>query len=94
MTIGGTSASGPVSVLVSSRIPINLCPKKIKQTVASIFALLNDFRLSKYNGRPLGFVNPLLYSHASAFTDIVSGSNPGCGTNGSFVLAYDFFGFC
>jgi len=50
---------------------------------ASIFSLLNDFRLSKYNGRPLGFINPLLYSNASSgFTDIVSGSNPGCGTMG------------
>jgi tripeptidyl-peptidase-1 len=51
-------------------------------TVAAVFALLNDFRLSQ--GKPtLGFVNPLLYSNASSgFNDITSGSNPGCGTNG------------
>jgi len=50
-----------------------------------LFALLNDFRLS--NGKsPLGFINPLLYSlQASAFNDIVSGSNPGCETNGKLI---------
>ena len=69
---------------------MNLWLKK-NQTVASIFSLLNDFRLSKYNGRPLGFINPLLYSHASSgFTDIVSGSNPGCGTEGNTVLLTTF----
>ncbi|THG98674.1 hypothetical protein EW026_g3567 [Hermanssonia centrifuga] len=32
---------------------------------------------------PLGFLNPFLYSIAgSTFTDITTGSNPGCGTNG------------
>ncbi|TEB29129.1 subtilisin-like protein [Coprinellus micaceus] len=67
MSVGGTSASSP--------------------TVAGIFALLNDYRLSLGLG-PLGFVNPLLYSlgrngsEFSGFNDIVSGSNPGCGTDG------------
>lgn len=67
VSVGGTSASSP--------------------TVAGIFALLNDYRLSLGLG-PLGFVNPLLYSlgkNGSAFAgfnDIVSGSNPGCGTDG------------
>lgn len=51
-------------------------------TFASIVALLNDKRLSA-GLSPLGFLNPLLYSDASsAFNDITSGSNPGCGTNG------------
>ncbi|KAG6888473.1 hypothetical protein C0995_008046 [Termitomyces sp. Mi166 len=50
-------------------------------TVAAIFSLLNDVRLAA-NKPSLGFVNPLIYSHPSAFNDIVSGSNPGCGTNG------------
>ncbi|KAF9448925.1 subtilisin-like protein [Macrolepiota fuliginosa MF-IS2] len=51
-------------------------------TVAGVFALLNDYRISE--GKPkLGFVNPLLYSTAaSGFNDITSGSNPGCGTSG------------
>jgi tripeptidyl-peptidase-1 len=52
---------------------------------AGVIALLNDIRLA--NGKKqLGFLNPLLYQMAqqypSTFTDIVKGSNPGCGTNG------------
>ncbi|KAF4610501.1 hypothetical protein D9613_006689 [Agrocybe pediades] len=51
-------------------------------TVAGVFSLLNDFRISQGKA-PLGFINPLIYSTASSgFTDITSGSNPGCGTNG------------
>ncbi|KAF9460533.1 peptidase S8/S53 domain-containing protein [Collybia nuda] len=51
-------------------------------TVAGVFSLLNDFLLTK--GKPsLGFINPLIYSSAlNGFNDIVSGSNPGCNTNG------------
>ncbi|KAF8264646.1 peptidase S8/S53 domain-containing protein [Lactarius quietus] len=51
-------------------------------TVAGIISLLNDYQLSK--GRaPLGFLNPLLYGYLrKGFTDIKSGSNPGCGTPG------------
>ncbi|EAU89995.2 tripeptidyl peptidase SED3 [Coprinopsis cinerea okayama7 len=52
-------------------------------TVAGIFALLNDYRLSQ-NRSLLGFINPLIYSGYArgAFNDIVSGNNPGCHTNG------------
>jgi tripeptidyl-peptidase-1 len=51
-------------------------------TVAAVFSLLNDFRLSS-GKTALGFINPLIYSTAtSGFTDITSGSNPGCGTTG------------
>lgn len=50
-------------------------------TFASIVALLNNERLAA--GQPaLGFLNPLLYSNTSVFNDIVSGSNPGCATEG------------
>jgi tripeptidyl-peptidase I len=45
-------------------------------------ALLNDVRLSK-GQRPLGFLNPLLYSKAiTGFNDITVGHNSGCGTTG------------
>ncbi|KAJ7892684.1 family S53 protease [Mycena leptocephala] len=50
---------------------------------ASMIALVNDRRIAA--GKPvLGFLNPFLYSPAgrAAFTDITSGNNPGCGTNG------------
>ncbi|KAF9448952.1 subtilisin-like protein [Macrolepiota fuliginosa MF-IS2] len=51
-------------------------------TVAGVFALLNDFRLSQGKST-LGFVNPLLYSTASTgFNDITAGANAGCGTSG------------
>lgn len=49
---------------------------------ASIVALLNDALMSK-GKPPLGFLNPFLYSTGAAgLTDITSGNNPGCGTNG------------
>ncbi|TVY85524.1 Tripeptidyl-peptidase sed1 [Lachnellula suecica] len=48
---------------------------------ASIINLINERRLAA--GKPtVGFVNPTLYKNPQAFTDITSGSNPGCGTNG------------
>ena len=59
--------------------------------MAGLFALLNDYRLSE--GLPLlGFINPLIYSTKgiSAFNDIISGSNPGCGTNGKPNMLYDY----
>lgn len=49
---------------------------------ASIIALIND-RLAQQGKGPLGFLNPLLYGPAATtFTDITTGNNPGCGTNG------------
>lgn len=56
-------------------------------TVAAVISLLNDFRIS-IGKAPLGFLNPLLYSSlVSGFTDITSGSNPGCGTTGFTAVA-------
>ncbi|KAH8980026.1 subtilisin-like protein [Lactarius hatsudake] len=53
-------------------------------TVAGIISMLNDFLISE--GRdPLGFLNPWLYSTEGgmfSLNDIISGSNPGCGTDG------------
>ncbi|KAF8267624.1 subtilisin-like protein [Lactarius quietus] len=56
-------------------------------TVASIISLLNDYRIS--TGRtPLGFLNPWLYGHGrKALYDVVSGNNPGCGTDGFSAIA-------
>lgn len=49
---------------------------------ASIIALIND-RLAAQGKGPLGFLNPFLYgAAASTFTDITTGNNPGCNTNG------------
>ncbi|KAH9053815.1 peptidase S8/S53 domain-containing protein [Lactarius vividus] len=50
--------------------------------VAGIISLLNDHRLSQ-GKRPLGFLNPWLYGGGlNGLNDILSGSNPGCNTNG------------
>lgn len=59
-------------------------------TVAAVFSLLNDFRLSQ-GKTSLGFINPLIYATAAqGFNDITSGSNPGCGTAGfSAVKGWD-----
>jgi tripeptidyl-peptidase-1 len=50
---------------------------------SGMVALLNEARRAAGKS-PLGFINPLLYSLASgaSFTDVTSGSNPGCGTKG------------
>ncbi|KAF8321037.1 tripeptidyl peptidase A [Cantharellus anzutake] len=51
-------------------------------TFAAIIALLNDALLSK-GRRPLGFLNPWIYSlKPGVLNDITTGSNPGCGTTG------------
>jgi len=54
--------------------------------IASIIALINDELLAA--GKPtLGFLNPWLYANKDAFTDVTSGSNPGCGTDGFEALS-------
>ncbi|KAH9051099.1 peptidase S8/S53 domain-containing protein [Lactarius vividus] len=55
--------------------------------VAGIISLLNDYRLSQ-GKRPLGFLNPWLYDGGlKGLNDIVSGSNPGCHTDGFSAIA-------
>lgn len=52
-------------------------------TVAGIFGLLNDIRISAGKA-PLGFLNPLIYKLGdTAFNDVTTGANAGC----------DVFGF-
>ncbi|KAH9019197.1 subtilisin-like protein [Lactarius hengduanensis] len=60
------------------------------QIVSGIISLLNDYRLSQ-GKPPLGFLNPWLYGGGlNGLNDIVSGSNPGCNTNGfSAVVGWD-----
>ena len=69
-------------VVVSGRVISVGGTSASSPTIAAIFALLNDFRISR-GGGPLGFLNPLIYSTArTGFNDITTGNNPGCGTNG------------
>ncbi|KAH9168156.1 subtilisin-like protein [Lactarius sanguifluus] len=54
---------------------------------AGIFSLLNDYSISKGEG-PLGFLNGWLYGRGlPGLNDIVSGSNPGCNTDGFTAIA-------
>ncbi|KAG0651975.1 Sedolisin-A [Hyphodiscus hymeniophilus] len=56
---------------------------------ASIITLINEQRLAVGKGT-VGFINPTLYQNPDAFTDITTGSNPGCGTEGfSAVTGWD-----
>ena len=56
--------------------------------IAGIIALINDERMAAKDaaGKPVkgsvGFINPVLYEHPEMVNDIVTGSNPGCGTVG------------
>ncbi|KAH8981133.1 subtilisin-like protein [Lactarius akahatsu] len=58
--------------------------------MAGIISLLNDHRLSQ-GKHPLGFLNPWLYGGGlKGFNDIMSGSNPGCNTDGfSAIVGWD-----
>ncbi|KAH9159750.1 hypothetical protein EDB89DRAFT_1915670 [Lactarius sanguifluus] len=60
------------------------------QIVAGIISLVNDYQISR-GKRPLGFLNPWLYGGGlNGLNDIVSGSNPGCNTDGfSAVVGWD-----
>eukprot|EP00930_Biecheleria_cincta_P086318 TRINITY_DN7562_c0_g1_i1.p1 TRINITY_DN7562_c0_g1~~TRINITY_DN7562_c0_g1_i1.p1 ORF type:complete len:559 (-),score=78.46 TRINITY_DN7562_c0_g1_i1:22-1698(-) len=46
-------------------------------TAAGIIGLLNDLRLQRGKAT-LGFLNPLLYQNADAFSDITTGASTGC----------------
>ncbi|WPG97613.1 subtilisin-like protein [Acrodontium crateriforme] len=48
---------------------------------AAILTRINEERLAK-GKTTIGFVNPTLYAHPEVLHDIVTGSNPGCGTQG------------
>lgn len=47
----------------------------------AVLTLINEARLEAGKST-LGFIHPVLYQHPEIFNDIVSGSNPGCGSPG------------
>ena len=52
-----------------------------QNATAAMVSLINDQLMAA--GKPvLGFLNPFIYANPQAFTDVLSGNNPGCGTNG------------
>ncbi|KAE9370750.1 subtilisin-like protein [Stipitochalara longipes BDJ] len=52
----------------------------------SIITLINEQRVSAGKSA-VGFINPTLYANPSAFNDITSGGNQGCGTAGFTAVA-------
>merc|ERR1711959_116754 len=56
-------------------------------TFAGLVSLLNEARLAKKMA-PMGFLNPWLYKHADAFTDITQGDN--LDGRGSYHQPYGF----
>ncbi|KAI9429293.1 hypothetical protein H4582DRAFT_2030877 [Lactarius indigo] len=66
---------------------LSLCTHAIVQTVVGIVSPLNDRRISKSES-PLGFLNSWLYDDSfKGLTDITSGSNPCCDTDGFSTIA-------
>lgn len=58
-------------------------------TFGSIITLINNERANAGKSS-VGFINAVIYENPSAFNDITSGTNPGCGTNGfSAVTGWD-----
>jgi tripeptidyl-peptidase-1 len=76
--LGGTSASVCICLQNRAKQTTNSEQAPI---AASIIALINDARLNTGKG-PVGFINPVIYANPHAFNDIVTGNNPGCGTDG------------
>lgn len=50
-------------------------------TLGAIVTLINE-QLVDAGKSPVGFINPVLYANPDALVDVVSGTNPGCGTDG------------
>ena len=51
--------------------------------VASILTMINNERLNLGKG-PVGFINPVLYSHSYMLNDVTTGYNEGCGYSPAF----------
>lgn len=51
--------------------------------LGAMITMINDARLAA-GKKTVGFINPVIYSKGfrDAFKDIISGENPGCGTQG------------
>lgn len=50
-------------------------------TFGAMITLINGERIKQGRG-PVGFVNPVLYSHPEIFNDVTEGHTSGCGTDG------------
>ena len=73
------ATSTPCHLFSSTQLNTNF------QTVAGMVSLLNDFLIS-HDREPLGELNALLYllnnQENEGINDVITGNNPGCGTDG------------
>ena len=53
--------------------------------IATVVAKLNEARLNA-GGKPLGFINPLIFKHPECFNDVVTGNNSG--RRGTFTKGF------
>ena len=84
------SANGHAALIVLAGAWANVDGTSVSApVVGGLISLVNEQR--KNAGKStVGFINPVLYANPSALNDIVSGSNPGCSTNGfSAVSGWD-----
>ncbi|ESK93472.1 hypothetical protein Moror_1753 [Moniliophthora roreri MCA 2997] len=78
------SANGANYVIASNGVFVLVYGTSASSPViGAMLSMINDARISA-GKKPVGFINPAIYSHQfrSAFNDITSGRNPGCGTLG------------
>ncbi|KAI0749771.1 subtilisin-like protein [Daedaleopsis nitida] len=78
------SANGfPTAVVINGQWTLSGGTSASTPIIAAMIAAVNDARLAAGKST-VGYINPALYSNmfVSVFHDIVSGSNPGCGTSG------------
>ncbi|KAA1474669.1 family S53 protease-like protein [Dentipellis sp. KUC8613] len=68
-------------IIVNGEVAITNGTSISAPIAASIFALLNA-ELVAAGKSPLGFLNPFIYAHPEAFTDITEGANPSCNSQG------------
>ncbi|MCJ1325361.1 hypothetical protein MMC10_002024 [Thelotrema lepadinum] len=76
-----SAVGNTIDIVVSGKNELEGGTSASAPLIASIITLINGERIAAGKG-PIGFLNPTLYQNPSAFNDITSGSNPGCGSKG------------
>ncbi|KAL8739876.1 MAG: hypothetical protein Q9190_007361 [Brigantiaea leucoxantha] len=68
-------------VAVDGQITLIYGTSASSPTFGSIITLINEQRVNS-GKKAVGFINPTIYANPTAFNDIVTGGNQGCGTAG------------
>ncbi|CAK7208697.1 hypothetical protein SBRCBS47491_000179 [Sporothrix bragantina] len=76
------SAVGDNTYIIYRGLAVKMSGTSVAAPIwAAMLTLVNEARL-RANKTTVGFVHLVLYQHPEVFTDIVDGSNPGCGSKG------------